>query len=292
MRNLIIDTDIGDDADDVLALAFALQHPELNIKGVTTVFKNTALRAKIARYTLDLFGRNDIPVGAGAGMPLNNPVDINERPCQFLDVMQNIDAPQLIAKEIFNSVLSKQQTTLVCIGPLTNIAKLIKEQSHLLHNIEEIIIMGGCYYQHGNEWNIVCDAEAADIVFRSGLPLRCIGLDVTRNCHLGPWLGKISTQTERNRYLLKMCQKWFDKSGFTPILHDPLTIFSCLANNSLRFRPERVTVELQGAYTRGMTYTGDYRIWNNSPPESNATVAYEVDTESFVEYFVTKTFSR
>ncbi|MDE1234502.1 nucleoside hydrolase [Vibrio aestuarianus] len=65
MRNIIIDTDIGDDADDILALALALKSSELNIVGVTTVFKNTQLRAKMAKHVLALAERQDIPVFAG-----------------------------------------------------------------------------------------------------------------------------------------------------------------------------------------------------------------------------------
>lgn len=290
MRNIIIDTDIGDDADDVLALAFALQHPELNIQGITTVFKNTELRAKIVRYTLDLFDRNDIPVGVGAVTPINNDVDINELPCQFLPEMAEISTPPYSANELFNSILSKNKATIVCIGPLTNIAKLITDQPQLLNNIEEIVIMGGCYYQHCNEWNIVCDAEAADIVFRSGLSLRCVGLDVTRHCHLAPCLQMVDATNQRNKFLLEMCQKWYEKSGYTPILHDPLTIFSCLESNTIKFREEQVSIELKGTHTRGTTYTGDYRVWNNQPPSPNATVAYEVNADDFVKYFVAKTF--
>lgn len=292
MKNVIIDTDIGDDADDVLALAFALQHPELNIAGITTVFKNTAARAKIARYTLDLYNRQDIPVGVGVGLPIHNIVDTTEIPCQFLPAMAQVPEQLLTAENLYEQILSKQKCTIVSIGPLTNIANIITRQTHLLNRIEEIIIMGGCYYQHCNEWNIVCDPEAADIVFRSGLALRCVGLDVTRLCHLGPYLSGIDRNAGQNNFLLTMCDKWFEQTGYTPVLHDPLTILACLAEHDIQFREEQVVIELTGKYTRGTTFIGDYRVWGNTPANPNALVALNVNADRFVNYFVEKTFAR
>lgn len=292
MKNIIIDTDIGDDADDVLALVFALQHKELNIAGITTVFKNTAARAKIARYTLDLYSRHDIPVGVGQGLPFNNIVDSTEIPCQFLPGMESIPEQLLPAEILYEQVLEQQKCSIVCIGPLTNIANIIIKQPHLLDRIEEIIIMGGCYYQHCNEWNIVCDPEAADIVFRSGLPLRCIGLDVTRHCHLRPYLKSIDRSITENDFLLTMCDKWFQQTGYTPVLHDPLTILACLEGHDIYFREEQVVIELTGKYTRGTTFIGDYRVWDNAPTNPNALVAWNVDADGFVKYFVEKTFTR
>ena len=67
---IIIDTDIGDDADDALAICLALKSEELEVMGITTVFRNTAARAQIAVRLLQLMGRTDIPVYAGIGHPL------------------------------------------------------------------------------------------------------------------------------------------------------------------------------------------------------------------------------
>lgn len=75
MTKIIIDTDIGDDVDDALALAFALRCPELDIMGVTTVYKNTALRAELAAKLLAIYGRCDIPVVQGVAQPIGRKVD-------------------------------------------------------------------------------------------------------------------------------------------------------------------------------------------------------------------------
>lgn len=73
---IIIDTDIGDDADDALAICLALKSEELEVMGITTVFRNTAARAQIAVRLLQLMGRTDIPVYAGIGHPLVAEADV------------------------------------------------------------------------------------------------------------------------------------------------------------------------------------------------------------------------
>lgn len=80
---IIIDTDIGDDADDALAICLALKSEELEVMGITTVFRNTAARAQIAVRLLQLMGRTDIPVYAGIGHPLVAEADVETVPIQL-----------------------------------------------------------------------------------------------------------------------------------------------------------------------------------------------------------------
>ena len=86
MQNIIIDTDIGDDIDDTLALALSLNSNELNILGISTVFKNTPLRTKLLNNLLKVYKRKDIPVVSGTKKPIVNDVNINEIPCQCMDL--------------------------------------------------------------------------------------------------------------------------------------------------------------------------------------------------------------
>ena len=85
---IIIDTDIGDDADDALAICLALKSEELEVLGITTVFRNTAARAQIAVRLLQLMGRTDIPVYAGIGRPLVAEADVEAVPIQLLEGME------------------------------------------------------------------------------------------------------------------------------------------------------------------------------------------------------------
>lgn len=291
---IIIDTDIGDDADDVLALALAVTLDEIDIVGITTVFKNTRARAQMTNYFLSLVNRADIPVAVGERQPLNSVVDADEIPCQYILDMLSFPIPELDAQTLFKNVLTQDKVKIVCIGPLTNIAKLITTQPELLKNVDELVIMAGCFYTYMSEWNVMCDPEAADIVFKSGLNIRVLGLDVTAKCHLDQrYLDRIDLSNKKNQFLRLMCQKWFDLTGYTPILHDPLTIYALLDNDTLKFREEVVNIELKGEYTKAMTVIrGDYHIWRQQVENANALVAYDVKATDFVDTYFTKVFQQ
>ena len=127
---IILDTDIGDDIDDALALALALQSPELDVRAVTTVIDDTETRTRLAWKELGLYGRHDIPVATGASEPLLDPVR-PQRARQF-EVLTAADtvpeaAHRRAAELIVETLLaSPRPITLVPIGPLTNIALALK----------------------------------------------------------------------------------------------------------------------------------------------------------------------
>lgn len=293
MKKIIIDTDIGDDADDVLALAYALTLKEIDLLGVTTVFKNSHQRAQMASHLLALAGRTDVPVRAGEGHSYNKRNLIDETPCQFQTMMDQYDVSGETALSFYQKTLQKQRVSIVAIGPLTNLAKLIEASPELINNIDEIILMGGCYYRHVNEWNIVCDPEAADIVFRSGIPLIGVGLDVTTRCQFDSSyldVARRNANTPLKKLLLQSCDAWFEHSGFTPILHDPLAIHALTRQEVIGFTPEHVNVELSGQYTRGMTVCGEEGIWGREADNPNITVASTIDGDAFTQHFLDTVF--
>ncbi|MFA0077704.1 nucleoside hydrolase [Vibrio artabrorum] len=305
MKNILIDTDIGDDIDDVFALAYALKlmsENKCNLVGVTTVFKNTHLRAKIAAHFLNTAGYPDIPVYAGRKQPLVNSVDVNQVPNQYLDdmeqaVYENIDGKEMDAVDFIYQTLKNSVTkiSLLSIGPLTNIAILIERHPDVVNLISEVYIMGGCFYNHMNEWNIECDPDAADVVFRSGLTLMCVGLDVTTKCKLTKeYTDSIDLDSNQNGLLVRMMSEWFqqlDRDGqTTPLLHDPLALHAMIFDD-VKFQKEVVNVELNGKFTRGATYIEPYRLWGGTPPLSTRChVAYDVDSHAFVDTFFSSVF--
>lgn len=293
MPRVILDTDIGDDTDDVLALAFALASPEIELIGVTTAFGFAEKRARIARYMLDLFGRIEIPVHAGQSVPLAGPIPESEvEPPQFLPFMEDCapqsgDAIAFIADE-----LSKERLTLVCIAPPTNVATLLTRHPELKGQIEEIVLMGGAYYRHANEYNFVCDPEAAQIVFASGVPLRVVGLDITAQTGLTrEFMLNIDRSDPRKKFLFDMCEIWFELKGYTPVLHDPLTIYAAIGGDGLKFQPEKIRIETKGECTRGFSYCEEHRIWGREAPDPNALVACDIDVDAFTRFFKTRTFA-
>lgn len=292
MPKFILDTDIGDDTDDILALAFALSSPEIDLVGVTTAFGFAGRRARIARYMLDLFDRADVPVHAGISVPLAGPIAESViPPPQYLPYMgasspQSEDAVGFIARE-----LAKQPLTLICIAPPTNIATLMVRHPELKGQIDEIVLMGGAYYRHANEYNFVCDPEAAQIIFGSGVPLRVLGLDITARTGLSrDFMLDIDQSDPRRKFLFDMCEIWFDRKGYTPVLHDPLAVYAALGGSALKFRPEAIRIETDGQYTRGFSYCEEHRIWGREAPYPNALVAHDLDVAEFTEFFITRTF--
>lgn len=255
--NIMIDTDIGDDIDDAFALVLALSEPKLNVIGITTVYRNTILRAKQVKKLLDVL-KKDIPVYAGVELPIKEEIHLFKKdkssipseliPCQFETdynqyLFSNISGVDAI---INNAYQYEGELIVACIGPLTNMAYAIKKDPEIVNKIRKIVIMGGDYERDVQEWNIYCDPEAADIVFKSGIPVDCIGLNVTEKCQLDKhYLDELrSKKNELSTLLVQWLDKWFDYFNFSKsVLHDPLAITSIFAD-VCKFKTENVNVEL------------------------------------------------
>lgn len=192
MTRIIIDTDPGQDIDDLLAIHFALLRPELEIAAITTVTWPTTDRARLVRCLLRHLGRDDIPVGAGMELPLRR-LGEDELAAQYdrsrsmnhacfadpedpRDTVHE-DAVALMARIIAGS---SDPVTLCCIAPLTNIASLLRRRPELAGRIAGINLMGGDVVLERSEHNIAFDPVAADIVFTSGIPIHMGTWDVTR----------------------------------------------------------------------------------------------------------------
>lgn len=290
---VIIDTDVGDDIDDALAIVLALESPELDVVGITTVFRNVVARAKLAARLVKMAGREDIPVFAGIGSPIINKVNLNDIPCQY---SEEADGKEMGYGTdgidfIINTVMdSEEGITLVPIGPLTNIAVAILKEPRLKDKVKEIVLMGGCFYNHCNEWNVRCDPEAARIVFDSGIPIKAVGLDVTFKCRMSKEdverleaYGKPSA-----KYLPELIRRWRKGTDKCPIMHDPLAICAVFDEKILEMRQEDIVVETQGEYMRGATYNKSGLAQGESI-NSTIKVARNVDPEGFIKLFMDRT---
>lgn len=288
IRRIVIDTDIGDDIDDALAIVLALKSPELEVAGLTTVYRNTGLRTKLALQLLKAYERPDIPVATGIGSPLLTQTDAGSIPCQWLDGYSDIESncSQHAVDFLIDQVSRDPKITIVAIGPLTNIACAVMKSPEVMRQAE-IVLMGGMHSAFYPEWNIVCDPEAAAIVFNSGLKLTMVGLDVTLKCRL--------TQSDVDRiklrgksetaFLSRLLSQWMDSSKHLPILHDPLTIAYLSHPDLLEFQPKKVSVECKGEFTRGMTV--EHRdVFFDRPMDVNVLAAVEVRQEAFIQLFL------
>ncbi len=290
-KGILIDTDIGDDVDDALALALALRSPELEIKAITTVFKNTAERARLTCALLDVYGRTDIPVYEGIGMPIINTVSIAEIPCQCEAVDYSGYRKQSVhaVDAILGAVKSDPELTIVAIGPLTNIAMACLKEPETMRS-SRIMLMGGAFGTTEAEWNIVCDPEAASVVFRSGAQIKVFGLDVTARCKLKN--QQMQTAAERTlleaRFLMCLYDAWHRSSGYGIMLHDPLVVGALIHPEWLRFDEKKVIVELRGEHTRGSTILKQSFFEIYETP--NAQVAADVNADAFIDFFMDRVF--
>ena len=193
MQKLIIDTDPGQDIDDLLALFFALRRPELDVRAITTVMQDAARRARLVKRLLRYLDRTDIPVAAGMELPLRSLSEAEFRaradlPCCLnhyafaepedpRDVPGPLDAVDLIVRTVDANA---GDIALACIGPLTNVACALRKCPGIAAKIQYIAMMGGELTLNRLEHNVASDYTAADIVVNSGIPIFMGTWDVTR----------------------------------------------------------------------------------------------------------------
>jgi purine nucleosidase len=289
---IIFDTDIGDDVDDALALSLALQSPELDVKAVTTVIDRAALRSRLAWKVLGVFGRQDIPIGTGSDEPLLDAVR-GGRHAQF-DVLTAEDVvpgpPRRAVDLIIRTLLdSPRKITIVPVGALTNIALALKIEPRIKEKIERIVLMGGAYYIPQREYNIYRDRIASEIVFRSGVPITGVGLDVTMRCKLkAEDIEKLRAAGNPNSaFLMRLIELWRENPvNHFPTLHDPLAVGVAMQPSLVETQLGRVDVETASPMLYGLTlFTPADRLPKDAPAP-NTSVARTVDAERFVKLFI------
>ncbi len=262
---LIIDTDAGDDVDDVLAIAFAALRPEIDLLGVTTVTLDARRRAALVRQVLDAAGRGDVPVAAGMQLPLK-PITAEQRQkladerrmnhCPVEPLATCGDALDLMIRLI---EAHPGEVSLVGIGPLTNIASLMCRRPDLLPAIKAIAVMGGEVDILRVEHNIASDDIAAAHVLGGSFagPVFLGTWSVTRQVVLTH--DHCSTITARGtplcRLLADCIAKWHPHQSWKPgpVMYDLAPIVWAFDPSHFVTKPMHLAVETRGEATRGMT---------------------------------------
>ena len=246
MIDLIIDTDIGGDIDDALALSMALHAPNINLLGVTTVYIGNAWRRDLVKRMLAAYGREHVPVLFGAEQPLAG---------AWSDAVpgENEATPFLIEQA------RQKPVTLLVIGPMTNIALALREAPEIARNLT-IYAMGGMVTRAHPEWNILCDPEAADIVLTSGAKITLVGLDVTERCRLDKEqsLALVAGESAEMVFLRGEMARFLSSFDFLPTLHDPLALLCLLEEDVCGYEMKDIRVETRGDFTRGVTVDRRY----------------------------------
>ena len=295
---ILLDCDPGH--DDAIALLLALASPELELLGVTTVAGNQTLEKTTANAlrVLEFAGRGDVPVAAGADRPLARELFV----AAYVHGESGLDGPSLnepqgepVAQHAVDFLAerivgSERPVTLVPVGPLTNIALLLEGHPESAANVERIVLMGGAIAE-GNvtpaaEFNIYVDPEAAWRVFRSGLPVTMIGLDVTHEALMtdahaerlraaGP-SGRLVA--ELYDFFRKYHRRTYGTEG-API-HDAVAVAQVLRPEIVETLHRHVDVDCESQLCRGRTVVD---LWHRTGNEANADVGVGIDADAFLE---------
>jgi purine nucleosidase len=298
-ERIIFDTDIGTDVDDALALALILCSPELQLEGVTCVYGDVDLRARMVLKMLQLRGHTDVPVTVGLRQPLLGiqPVFwLGHEGHGLLEPEDEALAPERehAVDFIVRTIMENPgQIHLIAVGPLTNVAMAFLREPRLPEQLAQLTIMGGVvrgpddlhlpYAEH----NIRCDPEAAHVVLSSGARITLIPLDVTTKVRI------TREGTERIRAggtafhdaVARQVELYppFAERGYT-FMHDPLAAAVVIRPDLVRMEGLHVDVELHGRHAAAATLA---RTPTNDA-SANARVALEVDAGAFEEFYLSR----
>jgi pyrimidine-specific ribonucleoside hydrolase len=280
VTRLIIDTDPG--IDDAFAIALACASPEVDLIGVTTVFGNVGLASttRNALRVLALYGREDVPVAAGADRPLVHPHQHRARHVHGEDGLSGLadtlperasgvvgtDAVSLMVRLLDES---PEPVTIVPIGPLTNIALLLAAHPSVQGKIERLVVMGGGI-AGGNvtaaaEFNIWSDPEAARrVLVEESVPVTLVPLDITMRCAVdGEWLDRLAASGPTGSALVDLTAAYrshyrqaLGREGI--VIHDAVAVAEAVRPGLLRTTAMPVDVDCGLGPARGMTI-GDRR---------------------------------
>lgn len=302
-RPIICDCDPGH--DDAISLILAFSTQALDVKAVTTSAGNQTPDKTLnnALRILTLLERHDVPVAGGAPKPLARELIIADNvhgesgldgpklPDPAFDPV-DMNGIELMAEKIRQSDVP---VVLNPTGPLTNIALFLSTYPELHDKVDSIVLMGGAAaagnWTPAAEFNIYVDPEAADIVFKSGIPIVMCGLDVTHEAYI------VEEDIERIRNIdnpVAQCvaglldffmiyhqdPKWGLKGA---PLHDPCTIAWLLKPELFTAQDCWVGIETKGEHTQGMTVVDRYELTGNKP---NAKVLFDIDRDGFVDLIV------
>ena len=299
MRRFLVDTDTA--ADDPVALVMALRHPGVRVEAITVVAGNVPVDQGVqnALYTLEMLGEH-VPVLRGAESPLLAPLKTS----QFIhgedgmgDTGLSLHGRKPYPGHAVDALLETAnrypgEVELVTLGPLTNVAMALHRDPSFAGKVKECVMMGGASDHLGNitpvaEFNVWVDPEAAKVVFSSGMPLKKMGLDVSRKHAVftpqesaklrgvGTPLAEFCVDIQRVVH-----NEW--DGGFE--LADPIAMAVAL-DPAVATRIERrfVAVETGGEWCRGQTVVDHHEITGVGEYEPNVEVVEEASRERFLE---------
>jgi purine nucleosidase len=251
---VMLDTDIGSDVDDLLALTMLLGSPEWDLTAVSTVYGDTVLRARMVHRAYRLADRPAPPIAAGAGEPLSG------RPIWWAGHEGSL-MPDLAAEPVNGALdataMLRRATTVAAIGPLTNVAEAIAQQ----HRIERLVIMGGNFASREPEHNIKSDVAAAQAVFDAGLPVTVTGIDQTERVVLDDdSIAAIRSSGALGELLAAEIHQFRSWLGRANSPHDPIAVLAAIRPDLVTVVRGWIRVDSAGATTLHRRDDGPHRV--------------------------------
>lgn len=287
---VLLDTDIGSDIDDAVALAYLLAQPECELLGVTTTSGQARERAMLASALCRWAGQ-DVPIAPGAERPLLVPQvqpDALQAPA-LRSLPHDTAFPAGPAVELLRTAIHRHpgEVVLLTIGPLTNVALLFAVDPEIPGLLKGLVSMAGSFWSginNGCEWNIGLDPHAAAMVYRTPVSShRSIGLDVTGQVKMSADEVRERFQSGLLRPVRELAEVWFGNGARDVVtFHDPLAATAIFDDRVCSFEAGKVTVENidpAGELPLGVTR------WSPSTPEAPHEVATKVDPAGFFAHY-------
>lgn len=300
---LILDTDPG--IDDALAFILLKAMPEVSLQAITVTHGNTTVEkcTTNALKLVELLGMTDIPIAMGATEPLVKTLSVAEETHGDTGLGHAVlpdPSTKIASKNAANLIIdivnaNPGEITILCIGPVTNLALALLKDPTLRKKIKNVVSMAGTIHYPGNatpssEYNVFCDPESFDILLRSGIDLTIVPLDVTYKCLF------TKSHVDRLKDAREDIRSFIDRStAFYMEFHAEYQgIEGCAINDPLAaailVKPELVTlrdyyldIELSGEFTTAKLSADHFTATGNTP---NAKVAMEVNVEAFMDFFI------
>lgn len=320
-NKVILDVDTG--VDDALAILLALNSPELDVVGITTIFGNVEVEqvTKNTLKVLEIADSEDIPVAEGLDEPMSPIedetviVDGEEmeggKYVHGKDGLANTNLPSPDTRPIREGAVdfliekiesNPKEITLITTAPLTNVATAVQKHPKIANLVKEHIMMGGAFgispYGYGNvtpvsEFNIWADPVAADKVFCSDLPTLAVGLDVTQVPSVAlkkEHLDYFSQENEIQNFIRSLISFYRERGKEATYPHDPIAVGAAIDRGIFETSDFYVRVETEGTIALGQTVVErrpehflEIRCEKGVP---NASVCHKIDGEKFMELFL------
>ena len=306
MSKVIIDCDPG--IDDARALLLALALPGLDVAGITTVSGNVPadMGARNAKKVLRQADRQDVPIYIGEMAPLGgtyaDAMDTHGSDGLGESFLPDVpgEFPEKPAVEFLEEMLEKEETDILALGPLTNLARLFQKRPELIRRVSRFVSMGGSFRSHGNcspvaEYNYWCDPEAAKICYElsaeAGKKIEMVGLDVTRQIVLTPNLISYMERLDKKTggFVRKITGFYMDfhweyEGIIGCVINDPLAAAYLIDPSMCSGFDSFLEVETEGI-CRGQTVVDSMNFWKKNP---NSHVLTETDAKRFMSFFLSR----